>query len=50
MILQLVKKIISQFQEGVLDQIKYKVDHLVKFVGKKTKNEDFSLALKTTIC
>jgi len=49
MILQLVKFFISQFQEGVIDQIKYKPDHLVKFVGEKNRNEDFSLILKTNI-
>jgi len=49
MILQSVKFFISQFQEGVLGQIKYKLDHLVKFVGKKTRNEDFSLTLKINI-
>jgi len=49
MILQLVKFFISQFQEGVLGQIKYKLDYIVKFVESPPRNEDFSLALKTNI-
>jgi len=49
MILQLVKFVISQFQEGVIGQIKYKQDHLVNFLEKINRNEDFNLALKTNI-